>query len=156
MIRRPGASGDDVLDEALTRLERKVGKKPQDAVPSLTKGLRARLYDRLTERGIVEAKRDKVFGLLHRTRWPAADSEHERRVRTQLTDLLVHQIAADARTAALVSLVSAVDAVPKIVDPRDAGVDKRELKKRAKAIAEGQCQRPYASRSQTPEVPRER
>jgi len=54
-----------------------------------------------------------------------------------LRDQLVHGIAADERTGALISLLSAVDAVPTVIDPREAGIDKRELKQRAKAIAQG-------------------
>lgn len=138
VIRRAERTGDDVLDEALSRLEGKVGKKPQYAVPALTKGLRASLYDRLAQQGILTMERDKVLGLFPRTRWPAADAEHERRVRAQLRDMLVHGVGADERSGALISLLSAVDAVTKVVDPRDAGMDKGDLKKRAKAIAEGQ------------------
>jgi len=140
VIRRTDSdsTGDEVLGEALRRLEGKVGKKPQDAVPALTKGLRERLYERLAQHGIVSVERDKVLGLFPRTRWPAADVEHERQVRTRLRDMLVHGVFDDERTGALISLLSAVDAIPKVIDPRDAGMDKRDLKKRAKALAEGQ------------------
>jgi len=138
VIRNSGATGDGVLDEGLRRVARKAGRKPKDVVPALTKGLRAQLYEQLAGRGIVQAERDKVLGLFPRTRWPVADSEHERRIRTQLRDQLVHGVSADERTGALISLLSAIDAVSTVIDPRDAGLDKRELNNRAKAIAEGQ------------------
>lgn len=138
VIRNSGATGDGVLDEGLRRVERKAGRKPKDVVPALTKGLRAQLYEQLAGRGIVQDERDKVLGLFPRTRWPVADSEHERRIRTQLRDQLVHGVSADERTGALISLLSAIDAVSTVIDPRDAGLDKRELNNRAKAIAEGQ------------------
>jgi len=138
VIRRTDSTNDQVLDEALDRLEAKVGKKPQYAVSPLTKGLRGRLYDRLAEHGIVCMERDKVLGLFPRTRWPAADVDHERRVRTQLRDKLVHGTGDDARTSALIALLSAIDAVPKVIDPADAGMGKRDLRERAKAIAESQ------------------
>lgn len=135
VLRGSGASGDAVLDEALTRLQRKVGKRPQDAVQSLTKGLRRTLYDRLAQRGIVRAEEDKVLGLFPRTRWPAVDSAQERHTQGQIYDALVHGVGADDRTSALIALLSAVDAVTKVVAPQDAAISKQELKSRAKTIA---------------------
>lgn len=135
LVRGSGASGDAVLDEALTRLQRKVGKRPQDAVQSLTKGLRRTLYDRLAQRGIVRAEEDKVLGLFPRTRWPAVDSAQERHTQGQIYDALVHGVGADDRTSALIALLSAVDAVTKVVAPQDAAISKQELKSRAKTIA---------------------
>lgn len=48
-----------------------------------------------------------------------------------------HGITPDPRTAALISLLHALKAVPKVVDPREHGVTKRELQAHAKQIAEG-------------------
>jgi Golgi phosphoprotein 3 GPP34 len=47
------------------------------------------------------------------------------------------QVAPDTRTAALIALVHALRCQDKIVDPRQHGLSKRELRARAKEIAEG-------------------
>jgi Golgi phosphoprotein 3 GPP34 len=50
---------------------------------------------------------------------------------------IVQQVAPDTRTAALITLVHAVGCVDKVVDPRQHGLSKRDLRARAEAIAEG-------------------
>jgi hypothetical protein len=52
-------------------------------------------------------------------------------------DALVQQVAPDARTAALIALVHALRCEHKIVDPRQYGLSKRELRARAEQIAKG-------------------
>jgi hypothetical protein len=52
-------------------------------------------------------------------------------------DALVQQVAPDARTAALIALVHALRCEHKIVDPRQYGLPKRELRARAEQIAKG-------------------
>jgi hypothetical protein len=54
-----------------------------------------------------------------------------------MTQALVQQVAPDTRTAALIALVHAVGCVDKIADPQQQGLSKRELRARAKKIAEG-------------------
>jgi Golgi phosphoprotein 3 (GPP34) len=46
-------------------------------------------------------------------------------------------VAPDTRTAALIALAHALRCVDKIVDPRQHGLSRRELRARAAAIAEG-------------------
>jgi hypothetical protein len=116
-----------------------VGEKERTAqslVERLGKGLDQTLCARLTERGILERRDDKVLGLFHRTRWPARDSLHEESVRRALTGVLVEGHEPDPRTGALVALLHAVDCAHKTV-PHD-GLSDREVKKRAKEVADGQ------------------
>jgi hypothetical protein len=115
-----------------------VAAKPrsaQDLVNRLGKGLRDQLADRLVERGILQREERKVLGLFPRTRWPAVDSRHEDEVRGRLTAALVRGDEPDQRTGALVALLSAVDRAQKVVDHE--GLPSREVRKRAKTIAEG-------------------
>ena len=56
-------TGDDVLDEALTGVTSKEGKKPQTVVTALGKGTRGRLYERLAASGILRAEEGRVLGL---------------------------------------------------------------------------------------------
>ena len=74
----------------------------------------------------------KVMGILPRTVWPTVDSGHRRELRARLQDVLVAGATPDGRTAALVSLLVAVNAAHKVVDG-----DKKAVKARAKDIAAG-------------------
>lgn len=70
-------------------------------------------------------------------RWPAQDASHEVEVRRLVAQALVQREAPDTRTGALIALVHAVGCVDKVVDPRHYGLSRRELRARAKEIAEG-------------------
>jgi hypothetical protein len=126
-------TGDPILDERLAYVVGKPGKKPKDQLSKLSKHLRDQLLDRLAQRGILQADQGKVLGLFPVTRWPAKDARHEQDVRTRLTGVLAQGLTPDDRTGALIALLNALNAVPKVVT--DA-VDKRALKRRAKEIAE--------------------
>jgi hypothetical protein len=130
-----GARPDDPV---LTAAWATVGEKERTArslVERLGKGLSETLCRRLVERGILERRDDKILGLFPRTRWPARDSSHEEAVRRALTTVLVQGQQPDPRTGALVALLHAVDRAHKTV-PHE-GVSAREVKKRAKEVADG-------------------
>src|SRR5262249_60415338 len=63
---------------------------------------------------------------------PEGDHSHKRELRARLQDVLVAGATPDGRTAALVSLLVAVKAAPKVVDG-----DKKAVRARAKDIAAG-------------------
>jgi hypothetical protein len=132
-----GPTGDALLDEALAKVARKQGKKPSDVVSGLGSKLRPRLLDRLAERGLVRQEQGKVLGLFPTTRWPAGDARHEKALRDRLHAALPAGVAPDERTACLVSLLHALRAVPRVMDPDVVGVPKRQLNANAKRIAEG-------------------
>lgn len=58
-------------------------------------------------------------------------------VRRLVAHALVQREAPDTRTGALIDLVHAVGCVDKVVDPRHYVLSRRELRARAKEIAEG-------------------
>ena len=58
-------------------------------------------------------------------------------MRRLMAQALVQQEAPDTRTAALIALAHAVRCVDKIVDPRQHGLSRRELRARAAEIAKG-------------------
>jgi hypothetical protein len=126
------APEDRVLADAWAAVAEKP-RAPQDLVERLGKGLVATLGDRLAERGVLERHESRLWGLLPRTRWPEADSSHEREVRRRLDDVLVQYAEPDDRTGALVALLVAIDRVHKIVP----GMSAREVRKRAKEVAAG-------------------
>jgi hypothetical protein len=115
-----------------------VGEKErtaQDLVTRLGKGLVKTLGDRLSDRGLVERQESRMLGILPRTRWPAADTSHEREVRRALTSVLVQGTTPDPRTGTLVAVLAATDRVHKAVDHE--GMSRREVKARAKEVSEG-------------------
>jgi hypothetical protein len=137
VVRDASATSDPLLDEALATVGEKEGKKPQDVVTALGKHVRVRLYDRLVGRGLVRAESGKVLSIFPGHNWPAQDAAHEDFVRADLLTALRNATTGDARTGALISLLLALKAVPKAVDPAAAGLSKREMNANAKRIAEG-------------------
>jgi hypothetical protein len=125
------------LDAALEILIARQGQKPSAVIGPLSKNLRQTLYERLASGGVVRAERGKILGVFPVHRWPAQDASHEAEVRRLMTQALVQQVAPDTWIAALIALVHAVGCEDKIVDPRQHGLSKRELRARAEAIAKG-------------------
>ncbi|GAA1662671.1 hypothetical protein GCM10009745_00270 [Kribbella yunnanensis] len=127
------STGDAILDDRLAYAVSKAGKKPKDILSGLSKKVRDQLLARLAQRGILEADEGKVLGLFPVTRWPAKDAQHEGEVRAALGNVLKVGTMPDERTGALIALLSALDVVPKVITD---SVDKRQLRARAKVIAD--------------------
>lgn len=130
-------TSDRLLDEALTVLAGSERMKPKDVVRRLGKGVRGRVYARLAGQGILREERGKILGVLPVHHWPTTDAEHEREIREPLANALHSGSVDDARTGALVALLYALKAAPKVIDPASAGVSKKELNANAKRIAGG-------------------
>lgn len=137
VVRDPDPTGDGLLDKALTIVGQKEGKKPQGVVARLGKRTRVRLYERLVAGGVLRAEEDRILGIFPTHRWPSKDAAHESSVRAGLVRALREGATADARTGALISLLLALKAVHKVVDPASVGLSKKELNANAKRIAEG-------------------
>ncbi len=136
-IRNGRATGDALLDDALDYLKRHDGKKPSSVVGPLGWSLRINLYDRLMTRGMLRHEQGQILGLFPTHRWPSRDAAHERAVRTCIEGALIQRVPPDERTAALISLLHALKAVHKVMDAREHGVLKSDLKARAGRIADG-------------------
>jgi hypothetical protein len=128
IVRDAGPTGDGMLDEALATVDQKEGKKPQNVVAALGKRTRVRLYERLAEAGLLRGEEGRILGIFPTHRWPAEHTDHEASVRAGLVTALRHGETTDARTRALVSLLHALKAVHKAVDPNSVGLSKPELK----------------------------
>ena len=137
LVRDTSPTGDTVLDAALEIVIAHQGKKPSAVIRPLSKNLRQALYQRLADSGVVRSEQGKILGLFTARRWPAQNASHEAEVRRLVTQALTQQAAPDTRTAALIALVHALGCEDKIVDPRQYGLSKRELRARAEEIAEG-------------------
>lgn len=129
-------TGDPLLDRALSVFAQRAGKKPKDVLPKLTRHLRDQVYRRLAERGALARRQGRVLWIFPTTTWPVSDVPAWERTHAELTQVLLGQAAPTFRSGALVSLVSGVDAVTKVF-PDAGGLSNRELKARAKAVAEG-------------------
>jgi hypothetical protein len=127
---------DELLEKALAEVDRKHGKKPKDVLRALGDGLRASLYARLAGRGLVRHADTRLLGIFPSSAWPAAEVTHESTVRMDLEHALRVGVA-EPRISALISLISALDAVTRIFDPWAVGMDGEELKANAEAIADG-------------------
>src|SRR5215471_613461 len=137
IVRDRSPAGDTVLDAALEILIARQGKRPAAVIGPLSKNLRRTLYQRLADRGVVRAEKSRILGVFPIRRWPAQDASDEAEVRRLMTQALVQQEAPDTRTAALIALAHAVGCVDKIVDPRQHGLSRRQLRARAAEIAKG-------------------
>ncbi len=133
VIRDDEPTGDEVLDAAMSRLARDREKKPKDVLGALRKGKREILLERLADNRTLRRDDRKVLGIFSVTRWPLADVTHKTQVRERIRTVLAEGgLEPDERTAALVSLLHAVDGITKVI-PCD---DKRAAKRRAKEISE--------------------
>jgi len=126
---------DPLLVDALALVAEKE-RTAQDLVARLGKKRREPLLERLESKGILERCEDKAMGLFPRTRWPAVDSNHEAAVRRDLGDALIRGVQPADRVGALIALLSALDLAHKVVDRE--GVPARDVKRRAKALADGE------------------
>lgn len=129
---------DPELVAALGTVRGRQGRKPESVVPKLGKGVRKRLYARLTERGILRSDEGRILGIFPTSRWPTADAAHEEALRRELAAALRTGLPSRPEVGALVSLVHALRALPKVLDPEDVGTTRREMTAQAKRISEGE------------------
>lgn len=73
--------------------------------------------DRLVDGGLIRREERRAFGVFRSTRWPAADGEHEAQLRARIRRVLQEGETPDARTAAIIGLLSASGAMPSLRPP---------------------------------------
>jgi hypothetical protein len=131
--RAPGAmAGDRILAGALGAVAE--NKPAQKLVVKVGKGLLDPLAERQRRRGVLDRREEKVLGLVTRTRWPSRDPSRKEAIRRGLVVILVQGGRPDARSAALIGLLLAVNRLHRTVSHPDASA--RSVKKRAKEVAE--------------------
>jgi len=137
VVRRPGPTGDPLLDDILQRVSES-SVKPAKMLTKITKGLRAVVLQRLVDLGAVRSEKAKVLGIFPTSRWPESDPRPELLVRDRLVQVLVEGRQPDERTAALISLLLTAKSLTKVVrtDRTGVAVDKKALTARAKEIAD--------------------
>lgn len=133
VVRDSTPLGDPVLDEALRRIVAAGPKKPESVIPVLSKQLRTEVLSRLISRGILKYEQGRVLGIFPTHSWPALDSTHENQLRAGLHSVLIIGRTPSDREAAIISLLNAVDGLPKVLGTHE--VNGAELRRRAKIVA---------------------
>ncbi|MFG1920814.1 GPP34 family phosphoprotein [Cryptosporangium sp. NPDC048952] len=130
----PSPVDDPVAEAAFDRI--RAASKPRDPkswLAPLAKGLRERILDRLVETGVVEREESRVLGLFRAVRYPALNPAPETAAHGRLDAAVRHNDLSGRHTAALASLVHAVELGPKLFPDLPA----KEVKARLTAISEG-------------------
>ncbi|WP_145273845.1 GOLPH3/VPS74 family protein [Prescottella equi] len=134
-VRRAEAPADPILARALGVVaDARRPMKPEAAIEKLDSEVRAAVFERVIDRGWVRESRRKVLGIFPSKVWPPVDESHERGVRHELSGVLVEGLDPTPRAAALICLLSAVDAAAKVFPD----TDRKMIRKRAKEIADGE------------------
>lgn len=134
-VRREDTPEDPILARALDVIaQARRPMKPEAAIEKLDTEMRAAIFERVIERGWIREGRRKVLGIFPAKTWPPVDESHERQVRHELGGALVEGLDPAPRAAALISLLSAVDAAAKVFPD----TDRKAIRKRAKDIAQGE------------------
>ncbi|MCA1004628.1 GPP34 family phosphoprotein [Rhodococcus hoagii] len=135
VVRLDGTPDDPILARTLDVIrDARRPMKPEAVIEKLDSELRTAVFERVIDRGWVRESRRKVLGIFPAKTWPPVDESHEREVRHELSGVLIEGLAPAPRAAALISLLSAVDAAAKAFPE----ADRKAIRKRAKDIAEGE------------------
>jgi hypothetical protein len=100
-------------------------------LPGALKPLGSQVGQSLAERGALAEHHRKILGVIPTTSWPEVDPGPERELRQRLTGVLVTGAEPATRTALLISLLSPLGLIPRLVD-RD---ERKRAQSRAKDIA---------------------
>lgn len=130
-------TGDPILDDALDRI--RAERRPRDlkhwvkALTGRSVRLRSRLLQRLVEKGVLTARRERVLGLFEVERHTLADPAPRADLVGNVRQALLSDAAAEPRTASLIALMSSCGLVDRVV-PKE---ERSAARARAKAIASG-------------------
>jgi hypothetical protein len=133
----PTPTGDEVLDEALRRISAQRSARAQVVVARIAKGVRGQLLKRLAGQNMLRFEQTKLGGIIPAGAWPAVDVLRTGGHKRGLRQVLFDQRQPTRQEAAIISLLHAVGGTAKVLG--GAGLERRELKQRGKAIAEGEA-----------------
>ncbi|MFC5291078.1 GPP34 family phosphoprotein [Actinokineospora guangxiensis] len=111
-----GPLSDPLLQAAYDRIAEKP-RRVQPLILDIGSGLWEQLVERLVERGLIRREKKRVLGLFKVTQLPADDTGHEAEVRRGVKAVLEEGAEPDARTAALIGLLSGSGALPMLRPP---------------------------------------
>ncbi|GLY29572.1 GPP34 family phosphoprotein [Kineosporia sp. NBRC 101731] len=118
-----------------------IAEKPRGAQQALTKigkGLQKTVPERLVERGILREEKKKMLGVIPHIVHPAENTSYETQLRRKMRPVLADGATPDQRTASLIALLSAGNALKTSL--RDMEPPLRwssDIRRRGKEIQEG-------------------
>ncbi|KND28420.1 GPP34 family phosphoprotein [Streptomyces anulatus] len=105
------APSDPLLRAARTKVGERV-RGVQTLLIEIGTGMRETVLDRLVERGMLRQETKKTLGLFRTTSTTVADTEYKKALVEKVRAVLIDGVEPDARTAALVGLLSASGTLP--------------------------------------------
>ncbi|HSS67774.1 MAG TPA: GPP34 family phosphoprotein [Nocardioidaceae bacterium] len=129
-------TGDTLLDGALGRLARYVGKRPDKAVGALTKETRRAVYLRLAARGLVRQHESKLFGITLRTTWPAQERSHEQVLRAHLALCVGSGRTPTERDAALLAILGAIGRLDIVAGGAQTTLTRKDIRRANREMSE--------------------
>jgi len=107
------ALSDPVLQSAQEKVADRV-RGVQTLLIEIGTGLHETVLDRLVERGMLRRESKKTLGLFRSTSTTAADTRHKMALMEKVRAVLVYGEEPDARTAAVIGLLSASGSLPSL------------------------------------------
>lgn len=112
------ATGDVILDEILHLLAApdnscdtaELIRTVYNAIPNL----RDKLLESLKQKGVVEAKEEKVFWLFHHRRYPVVNNKEEQEILGRIKDVVLQGEAPEQKDIVLISLLYVCDLLDKV------------------------------------------
>jgi hypothetical protein len=129
----PTPPGDDLLDECLHKMAN--SKKEQEASSWVykfagIKNLKHRVAQKLCDRGILKADKDKILLIFKRKIYPEFDPRPEKKIRKRLEEAIFSDsLEVDPRTGVLISLAHHAEILKVIFDKAALKKQKSRLEK---------------------------
>jgi hypothetical protein len=125
-------TGDDILDEALTKIKQsKRDRNIKYWVGKLSRGIKdfkGRLLDRLIGKGILRKEKRRILGAIPSRRYPMKDTKAEQEVRNRIRAVILGGANLDPRIVMLISLVRACGLVNEIFSREERKLAGKRLK----------------------------
>lgn len=137
-------TGDDLLDEALTRFAARKGQAPAEVLDEVGQGLPELVLARMARAELMQERTTRVLGLRMFSTWHPVDPAQQAQLRERLLFVLAGRRPVDGRSGTLVSLLLATWALGEAL-PKEARAGMRlgDLERSAAQISKGR----WASRS---------
>ena len=126
-----GGHADPLVAEAIALINRSRPMKPEQVIETFAEGLQPRLILRLQRCGQITPVDRRILGIFSATDWYPAPGSRREAIRAELQLVLAGTTIPLPRAAALISLLSAVDAAAKVFPEGH----KQAIRMRAKQIA---------------------
>lgn len=132
------STGDDLLDEALTRFAARKGRSIADVLDEVGQGLPELVLARMARGELMQERTTRVLGLRMFSTWHPVDPAQQAQLREKLLFVLAGRRPVDSRSGTLVSLLLATWALAEAL-PKEAraGMKLGDLERSATHISQG-------------------